>query len=123
MVDYKYKDLYKKTSIPKQLIISVDGREDDITNDDLAYENFELIESICSESNLKFGSCESSQLKFRVLNNSDSLKNRNIVAREYIDGHRDDLFQFGKYTVESDKMTSDRKYRDVVAVRLIQLLV
>ena len=59
MVDYKYKDLYKKTSIPKQLIISVDGREDDITNEDLTYENFELIESICSESNLKFGSCES----------------------------------------------------------------
>ena len=115
MVDYKYKELYSKTSIPKQLIISVDGREDDITNDDLAYENFELIESICSESNLKFGSCESSQLKFRVLNNSDSLKNRNIVVREYIDGHNDELFQFGKYTVESDKMTSDRKYRDVVA--------
>lgn len=122
MVDYKYKDLYKKTSIPKQLIISVDGREDDITNDDLAYENFELIESICSESNLKFGSCESSQLKFRVLNNSDSLKNRNIIVREYIDGHNDELFQFGKYTVESDKMTSDRKYRDVVAYDAIHFI-
>lgn len=60
MVGYKYRDLFLQTSIDKQLQISVDDGRNDITNEELAYENFELTESLCSEENLKFGACESS---------------------------------------------------------------
>ena len=80
MVEYKYQDLFTQTSIDKQLHIEVDDSRDNITNDELAYENFELIESLCSEENLKFGACESSQLKFRVLNNTDILKMENYKS-------------------------------------------
>lgn len=115
MVGYKYRDLFLRTSIDKQLQISVDDGRDDITNEELAYENFELTESLCSEENLKFGVCESSQLKFRVLNNTDSLKNRIVTVKEILNGNNDELFCYGSYKIETDTMTSDRKYRDVVA--------
>lgn len=115
MVEYKYQDLFTQTSIDKQLHIEVDDSRDNITNDELAYENFELIESLCSEENLKFGACESSQLKFRVLNNTDSLKNRIVTVREILNGNDDAPFCYGFYKIETDTMTSDRKYRDVVA--------
>ncbi len=115
MVGYKYRDLFLQTSIDKQLQISVDDGRDDITNEELAYENFELTESLCSEENLKFGVCESSQLKFRVLNNTDSLKNRIVTVKEILNGNNDELFCYGSYKIETDTMTSDRKYRDVVA--------
>lgn len=115
MVGYKYRDLFLQTSIDKQLQISVDDGRNDITNEELAYENFELTESLCSEENLKFGVCESSQLKFRVLNNTDSLKNRIVTVKEMLNGNNDELFCYGSYKIETDTMTSDRKYRDVVA--------
>ena len=115
MVGYKYRDLFFQTSIDKQLQISVDDGRNDITNEELAYENFELTESLCSEENLKFGVCESSQLKFRVLNNTDSLKNRIVTVKEMLNGNNDELFCYGSYKIETDTMTSDRKYRDVVA--------
>lgn len=115
MVGYKYRDLFTQTSIDKQLQISVDDGRETITNEELAYENFELTESLCSEENLKFGACESSQLKFRVLNNMDSLKNRIVTVREILGGNDDELFCYGSYKIETDTMTSDRKYRDVVA--------
>ena len=115
MVGYKYRDLFLQTSIDKQLQISVDDGRKDITNEELAYENFELTESLCSEENLKFGVCESSQLKFRVLNNTDSLKNRIVTVKEMLNGNNDELFCYGSYKIETDTMTSDRKYRDVVA--------
>ena len=64
MVDYKYAELYQKDSVDKQLNIVFDGGE--ITNSDIHSEEFELTESLCSDSQLRFGSCEASMIKFRI---------------------------------------------------------
>ena len=113
MVDYKYSELYKQESIDKQLNIAFDGGE--ITNSDIHSEQFELTESICSDSQLRFGSCEASMVKFRISNIFTPLKDKWLTVTETINHNVDTPFQFGKYKVHSDTPTADRRYRDVVA--------
>lgn len=113
MVDFKYADLYLKDSVDKQLSISFDGGE--ITNTELHQGRFELNESLCSEKQLRFGSCESSSIKFRISNIFTQLAGKWLTITETLDGKTDAVFSFGKYKVNSDKPTADRRYRDIVA--------
>ena len=113
MVNFKYADLYLKDSVDKQLSISFDGGE--ITNTELHQGRFELNESLCSEKQLRFGSCESSSIKFRISNIFTQLAGKWLTITEALDGKTDAVFSFGKYKVNSDKPTADRRYRDIVA--------
>lgn len=164
LVDYKYKDLYNKPHIDKQIkIVAVDyigygtpasgtrpiddfgkvyldeetgiyykmqnlspyqmgwkkvENESELltfNNQDIDWENFELTESLCSESELRFGCCEASTLKFRIHNTFIPLKDKRLIVTETLEGHVDAPFQFGRYKVFSDVPTADRLYRDITA--------
>ena len=113
MVDYKYADLYTKDSVDKQVHIEFDGGT--ITNTELFSESIELSESLCSESELRFGCCETSSLKFKVANVIIPLHDKWLTVTETLGGNTDVSFSFGKYKVFSDKPTADRKHREIVA--------
>ena len=110
---YKYSELYKQNSVDKQLKIEYDGGT--ITNSELYSEGFELTESLCSETNLKFGTCEASVLKFKIANVVESLKGKWLTVTETLAKNENEPFQFGKYKVYSDVPSADRNYRDVTA--------
>lgn len=113
MVNYKYADFYTKDSIDKQVKIEYDGGT--ITNEELFSESIELTESLCSESELRFGCCESSVLKFKVANIMIPLSGKWLSMCETLAGNTDVPFLFGRYKVNSDKPTADRRYREVTA--------
>ena len=113
MVDFQYADLFKKDSVDKQLQIAFDSGT--ITNTELHQGQFELNESLCSEENLRFGSCEASSIKFRISNISTPLTGKWLTVTETLDGNTDVSFSYGKYKVSSDKPTADRRFRDIVA--------
>ena len=113
MVNYKYAGLYQKDSIDKQVRIEYGGGV--ITNEELFSESMELTESLCSESELHFGSCEASVLKFKVANIMQPLIGKWLTVTETLDGNTDFPFQFGRYKVYSDKPTADRKHREIQA--------
>lgn len=115
MVNYKYKDLYWKPHIDKQLRITADDGSVTFSNKDIEWENFELTESLCSEPELRFGCCEASVLKFRIYNNFIPLTGKWLTVTEILEGNSVGPFQFGRYKVFSDIPTADRKYRDVTA--------
>lgn len=115
MVDYELSELFKKDGVDKQLIIQTDDKKVTITNTELHQEKFELTESLCSESELAFGSCEASSIKFTMSNVFTSLKGKWITVTMSLHGNADKPFQFGRYKVYSDKPTADRTQRDVVA--------
>lgn len=115
MVDYELNGLFKKGGIDKQLIIQTDDKAVTITNTELHQEKFELTESLCSESELAFGSCEASSIKFTMSNVFTSLKGKWITVTMSLNSNNDKPFQFGRYKVYSDKPTADRTQRDVVA--------
>lgn len=113
MIDYKYKELFNQDSVNKQIKITFDGGE--ITDKDFYSEEFELTESLCSESELRFGSCEASMLKFKVRNEFGELKGKWLTVSMVLDSHTDKPFQFGRYKVFSDEPSGDKKYTNVTA--------
>lgn len=115
MVNYKYGDLFKKDTVDKQLSIVSDDGKVNITNTELHQENFELTESLCSEQELTFGSCEAAMIKFTVSNTFLPMKGKWLTVRMSLDGHTDAAFQFGRYKVDSDTPTADRTCREVIA--------
>lgn len=115
MIDYKYKDLFSKSHVDKQLKIETDDGLFVATNSDIHWEDFELTESLCSESALRFGSCEASTAKFQILNAFIPLSGKWLTVTETLGGNDDTPFTYGRYKVFSDKPTADREYRDIIA--------
>lgn len=115
MVDYQYSSLFLKDSVDKQLSIVSDDGKINITNTELHQEKFELSESLCSDSELTFGSCEAGMISFTVSNTFLPMKGKWLTVKMSLGGHTDAPFQFGRYKVYSDTPTVDRTCRDVVA--------
>lgn len=113
MLDHIYKELYYEDSVDRKLIIDYDKGK--ITNEDLYLENFELTETLCSKSELVFGSCEASTVKFKIRNIGTSLENKKITISNILNNWADTPFQLGKYKVYSDVPSGDRNYRNIVA--------
>lgn len=113
MIDYRYAELFKKDSTDKQISITFDGGR--ITNEELYSGSFELEESLCSGSVLRFGSCEASRVKFKTTGISQILTGKELTITMTLDGYTDTPFMLGRYKVLSDRPTADRKHREIVA--------
>lgn len=113
MINYVYKDLYDQDSVDKQIKIEFEGGS--VSNEELYSESFELTESLCSEKELRFGSCEASILKFKIANVVESLKDKWLSVSEVLNDNADSPFVFGRYKVYSDTPSGDRNYRNIVA--------
>lgn len=104
----------------------------DITNDKIYYEQFSLTESISSEGELKFGGCEAKMIKFRITNFTDnfgnyiSLKGKWLSVEQIVTvGDIQDAsnpLKIGDFRVDSDTLTPDMQYRDIVAYDAIYSL-
>lgn len=113
MIDYKYKDLFQQDSVEKQLIISYGNVV--ITNEDLFNQEMKLEESLCSDRQLTFGSCEASMIKFKVANIVEEMKGKWLDVKMVLEGNTSEPFLFGRYKVDSDKLTADRRWKEVIA--------
>lgn len=115
MVYHKLKDLYFDTQHEIDMTIEVIGTDLTITPDMIEFEAFEMNESLCSESELKFGRCETNSVKITVRGMPRSIKDEKIRIYEVIDGDVDNPFQYGIYKVYSDVPTADRTKRQITA--------
>lgn len=113
MIDYKYKELFEQDSVRKELKIEYDGNS--ITNEDIFYESMEIQESLCSDSELRFGRCEASSFKIKIANHFTSMIGKWLTVSTILNGNTDVPFVFGKYKVQSDVPTADRSFREIVA--------
>lgn len=113
MINHEYAELFNKDNVKKQLIIDFDGGQ--ITNNRIYSEAFELKESLCSQSELRFGSCEASVLKLKIRNEFGELKNKWLTVSTILDGNADIPFQFGRYKVYSDEPSGDKQYKNITA--------
>ena len=115
MDKYKYSDLFLNDTVDKQLSITSDDGQINITNNELHQQKFELTESLCSESELVFGSCEASVIKFTVSNTFLPMKDKVLTVSMALNKNTNEPYQIGVYRVYSDVPTADRTARDVVA--------
>ena len=115
MADTKeYKDIFKQSGVPKRLLVSFPNISVTLGNEDIVSESMEISESLCSESELRFGSCEASVFKLRIIGNVIPLIGETFTVSMYV-GDIAEPLMLGTYKVASDKPTADRKFRDIVA--------
>ena len=116
MINYKYYDLFDKSSVDKQLkIVCQDGTILTNKNFSSTSSDFSLSESLCSDSKLSFGKCESACLKIKIANTVNSLKGQTLQVTETLGNKNDVPFKLGTYIVDEDTLTSDKKYRNITA--------
>lgn len=121
MISYVNKALFGKNNVKKELIIT-DGNNVNLTNSDIYMESFELSETLCSETDLIFGSCNAACLKFTT-SYLGELKGKLLTVKVVLNEDTSHPFQFGIYKVVEDKLTADRKKKEVVAYdRLYEII-
>lgn len=113
MIDYRHFDLFLKNSISKQVAISSGNTV--LTNEDLYNQEMELEESLCSEEELRFGCCEASSLKFKISDIFSPMMGKWLDVGMIVNKDAEFPFSIGRYKVNSDKPSADRKYREIVA--------
>lgn len=106
-------DIFLEPEIDKQLKIYTDDKTISFTNSDLYFQEFQLDESICDEESIKFGYLKSTEVKFKVANNFDPLKGKWLNIKFVLDKDENNTYPVGRYKVEEDVPTADRKYRTV----------
>lgn len=99
-------------SVDKQYIISYSGGM--LSNSNISGESLIITETLCNQSQLRFGSCNSSFLELKIINNIMPLKGDCLTVICQLE-KQERAFQIGKYKVDSDKPTADRRYRDIIA--------
>ena len=100
-------------SSPKNLILDFPiGRQ--LTNENIYMESMSLEQSVCDESNLTFGMVYSSCFKVRIFDDGLSYNNLKINPKITVEEEGTTYSRnLGQFTVKSDKLTSDKIYRDL----------
>ena len=94
----------------RELILEFEDGEN-IDNSGIYQESMEFIESI-SEEGIVYGSCISSIFKVRAIDTLKSHKGLKFKARTKTGEFERKI---GKFIVDSDELTDDRMYRDIIA--------
>lgn len=115
MINSSLKEKYWDSGTDKQMVISIVGTNQKIDNSMLEVGTFALEESLCSESELKFGACEANCVKFTARNTAGSIAGKTISIEETIDGDSENPMPYGVFKVASDVPTADRTKRQITA--------
>lgn len=115
MINSNLKEKYWDSGTDKQMVISVVGTNQKIDNSMLEVGTFVLEESLCSESELKFGACEANCVKFTARNTAGSIVGRTISILETVDEDSENPMPYGIFKVASDVPTADRTKRQITA--------
>ena len=114
MIDYINLELFNQSSVRKDIDIAYDT-DSHITNNDVVSGSFSLNESAFSSKELKFGSLVSSKMSVKLYNTVDNLIDKELSVSITLNKDSNNPFKIGKYTVKSDKPTSDRLYKQIEA--------
>ena len=115
MINSSLKEKYWDSATDKQMVISVVGTNQKIDNSMLEIGTFALEESLCSESELKFGACEANCVKFTARNTAGNIIGKTISIEETVDGDSKNPMPYGVFKVASDVPTADRTKRQITA--------
>ncbi len=131
MITYAYENLFKLDSQKKDIVITdgtvtnsgtsvvITGDTVRFTNSDLHFEDMSLLESLCTESVLHFGACESSEFKFTISSKVASLEGKVLHVWLYFNDDASTLFEVGTYKVTSDIATASKTVRNITAYDLM----
>ena len=94
---------------------SVAGATVTIENNIIEQEAFELHQSLCSESQIRYGACESASISFVIHENIAPLKGKTLKVYMIPDSDASKMLQIGVFKVDEDKLSADRTKRTITA--------
>lgn len=103
---------YRTEPIDKEFCIKVVDTGTIIDVGNMEVESFKLNESICSDTDIRFGACESSAISFTIYDFNEDLKSKWIEVYQIVDGERVD---FGTYRVATISKLNNPMWKEVVA--------
>lgn len=127
MINYNGGDIFLQEATQKDLLITdgtvnvsgtsytVTGATVTITNELLDSEAFELKQSLCSESQIHFGSCEAAQISFTMHENIPTIKGKTLKVYLIPNSDASKILQIGVFKVDEDKLSADRTRRTITA--------
>ena len=128
MINYPYPTEFLGEAVQKNLLITdgtvtvsgddytVTGDTITITNSDLEEEAFEMHQSINSDMQLRFGSCESAYIAFVIRKSGISSLIGKVLKVYIIPNHNaSKILQLGVFKVQTDKLSYDGTRRSVSA--------
>ena len=134
-VNEALKELYRTDSIDKNMIAEFcrPGQSEPFltVHEGRRFIDMSLEESLCSDENIEWGSCEASQIKLTIIGlNGAGIKGSEMTLYQTLAGvfpaadlyPRDDIFPagyvmpFGKYVVQSAKKQANTDFWDVTAL-------
>ena len=125
MIYYAYESLFKQNSVFKNYAIAVyngETLERIIRNPDLYSQELEFSTPLCSEASLIYGTCEPSSIKFKVNADVGTLINKKLIV--YVQPESAvDMLQMGVFYVYSDKISKDRKSREIEAYDSLYIVI
>lgn len=98
-------------SSQKQLVLSFENGTQ-ITNSGIYSESMKISQILSDSQEIKFGSVSSGCFKVRISTTTESFIGQQLIPTLSVSNY---TRQLGVFNVESDKLTSDKKYRDIVA--------
>lgn len=107
-----FEEMFGNDAVDKQIKIVYEGGE--IGEHNIKIESMTIKDILCGQEALTFGECNASCMEITVINDVIPLKGKELTVLSQIEGINQ-AFQFGKYKVESDQPTADRRYRDIMA--------
>lgn len=115
--DETLKALYRADSINKNMIAEFrwSGEDDPFLtiSDNTKFSDMSMEESLSSDENLEFGSCEATELKLTVTGITSAIKNSEMSLYQTLEGY---TMPFGKYIVQSAERQANSAYWDIKAL-------
>ena len=119
ITNHEYADapLFNIDQTDKQVLVTIKDKADIIDNTSLNDDGMELLEALCEEDQLHFGSCVACQIKLSmdVHACAYSLEGKTIYVKMYLNGHTGTVLDIGTYNVESDQKDSNTDNRIITA--------
>lgn len=123
MINYVYRSLLASGSVEKDYTIQVyngSTLEGTFTDEDLYSEEIERYIPLCTENQLKIGSCEASHIKFKVKNTVGTLKGKKLIVWVKPTGSQyTTSLKLGEYYVDEDELAGDRQSREIMAYDIL----
>lgn len=113
MISYINEALFKQNTVHKDWSIISDNIS--LTNSDIFSEQISITESICSEDNMIYGSCEASLLQFTTTNVTNTFKGRTLYVSICLNHDYEHPFELGSYIVAEETLSADKTKKEIKA--------
>ena len=122
MIYYEYESLFKQDSVKRNIEIGVSKSQSlsiTLTNSDIVNNSMSITDSLCSQTNLKFGSFEGAEFTFTTTRTDFPYKDSALGIRILPQGAEMSLELPFPFVVTEEKLSSDRKRKQIKAVDLV----